>query len=218
VVKLRRCVYCGKIGQTTKEHVVPRCFYPPSKATSRVQRITIRACRPCNDGWADDEAHTKHVLLVAGQSNAAVQELWQSAFRAMTAAADGRRRLFDLVDQLVPMIVDGEERRVIYPARDPRVVRVIRKMVRGLCAHHRVATAVPEERVWVDIIDPPPPPEVLATVELHHVERDIIEYWYNDRLVEHPPLQSVWFLRLFERRNFVALVWRQDPADPAARP
>jgi hypothetical protein len=106
------------------------------------------------------------------------------------------------------------ERHVINPARDPRVVRVIRKIVRGLCAHRRVATAVPEDRVWVDIIDPPPSPELLATVELHHVERDIVEYWYDDR-VQHPGLQSVWFLRLFERRNFAALVWRRDPAEVA---
>lgn len=206
--RLRRCVYCGKIGQTTKDHAVPRCFYPPSKATSRVQRITIRACHPCNDGWADDEAHTKNVLLVAGESNAAVQELWPSALRAMTVAADGQRRLFDLVAGLVPTVIDGSERHVIYPARDPRVVRVIRKIVRGLCAHHKVATAVPDERVWVNIVDPPPPRELLASVELHHIERDIIEYWYDDD-VEHPGLQSLWFLRLFERRDFVALVRRQ---------
>jgi hypothetical protein len=212
--RLRRCVYCGKIGQTTKEHVVPRCFYPPSKATSRVQRITIRACRPCNDGWADDEAHTKHVLLVAGEPNAAVQELWASALRAMTIHADGHRRLFDLAERLVPMTIDGRERHVIYPARDPRVVRVIRKIVRGLSAQHHIGTAVPDDRVWVDVLDPPPPPELLDSVELHHVERDIIEYWY-DHSGEHPTIQSVWFVRLFERRNFVALVWRRDPADVA---
>jgi hypothetical protein len=203
--RLRRCVYCGKIGQTTKEHVVPRCFYPPSKATSRVQRITTRACRPCNAGWADDEAHTKHVLLVAGQSNAAVQELWPSAFRAMTAAADGPRRLFDLVDQLVPVMVDGQERRVIYPARDPHVVRVIRKIVRGLSAHHGLSGVVPDDRVCVDVLDPPPPPGLLNTVELHHVERDIIEYWYDDS-GEHPAIQSMWFLRFFERRDFLVRV------------
>jgi hypothetical protein len=204
---VRQCAYCGKVGETTTEHVVPRCFYPESKATSRVQRITVPACRPCNDGWADDEAHTKHVLLVAGQSNAAIQELWPSARRAMTSADDGRRRLFDLVDQLVPMMIDGRERHVIYPARDPRVVRVIRKIVSGLSAHHGVGAVVPDDRVWVDVLDPPPPPELLN--ELHHVERDIIEYWYDRGDGMHPTIQSVWFLRLFERRNFAVLVRRQ---------
>jgi NMD protein affecting ribosome stability and mRNA decay len=82
VVGVRLCSYCGVSPTTDMEHIVPRCFYPSSKATSTVQRVTIPACRSCNDGWADDEAHTKHVLLVAGESNAAVQELWPSAFRA----------------------------------------------------------------------------------------------------------------------------------------
>jgi NMD protein affecting ribosome stability and mRNA decay len=107
-LELRRCVYCGKIGDTTKDHVIPSCFYPPSRATSRVQRITVRACRQCNTGWADDEAHTKHVMLLAGQSNAVIQELWPSAFRAMTVAPDGQRRLSDLLAQFVPMTIDGE--------------------------------------------------------------------------------------------------------------
>jgi len=207
-VKLRRCAYCGKIGKTTKEHVIPSCFYPESKATSRVQRITVRACRPCNDGWADDEAHAKHVLLLAGESNAAVQELWPSARRAMTVADDAKRRLFDVVARLVPTTIDGHERQVIYPGKDERVMRVIRKIVRGLSAHHGVEMAIPDDRVWADVVDPPPPPELLNGIELRHVERDVIEYWYDDS--EHPTIQSVWFLRFFERRPFVDVVRRAN--------
>ena len=203
--EVRRCAYCGKGGETTREHVVPRCFYPESKATSRVQRITVPACRPCNDGWADDEAHAKHVLLLAGESNAAVQELWPSALRAMTVAADARRRLFDVVERLVPTTIDGQERHVIYPDKDERVMRVIRKIVRGSCAHHSVGTAIPDARVSTNVLDPPPPPELLNGIELHHVEQDIIEYWY-DVSDEHPAIQSIWFLRFFERCDFVALV------------
>lgn len=201
----RRCAYCGKADETTREHVIPRCFYPPSRETSRVQRITVRACSPCNAGWADDEAHAKHVLLVAGESNAAVEELWPSALRAMTQADDGRRRLFDLVTQLVPTVIDGRQRHLIYPGRDVRAMRVVRKIVRGLCHHHRVATAVPDARVRAEVLDPPPPPALLKGIELHHAERDIIEYWYDDS-GEHPDIQSMWFLRLFERRNFLVLV------------
>jgi hypothetical protein len=199
------CAYCGTVGDTTRDHVIPSCFYPPSRGSSRVQRITVPACDPCNTGWADHEAHAKHVLLVAGESNAAVQELWPSAWRAMTVAADARRRLLDLVGQLVPTVIDGRERHVIYPGRDERVMRVIRKIVRGLCHHHRIATAVPDARVQVEVLDPPPPPELLKHIELHNAERDIIEYWYDDG-GEHPAIQSMWFLRLFERRDFFGVV------------
>lgn len=30
----------------------------------------------CNRGWSDDEAHFRSVLLLAGEPNEAVQELW----------------------------------------------------------------------------------------------------------------------------------------------
>jgi hypothetical protein len=185
--RVRRCAFCGGLGYTT-EHVIPSCFYPASKARSRIQRITVLACGSCNAGWSDDEAHTKHVLLVAGESNTAVQELWPSAWRAMTSAPDGRRRLLDLVGQLVPTVIDRQERHVIYPGRDERVMRVIRKIVRGLCHHHGVATAIPDARVHAQVVDPPPP-ELLQGIELRHVERDIIEYWYDDR-GEPPAIQS----------------------------
>ncbi len=125
----------------------------------------------------------------------------------MTVADDARRRLFDVVALLVPTTIDGRERYLIDPGKDERVMRIIRKIVRGLCAHHRVGTAIPDARVSANVLDPPPPPELLNGIKLRHVEQDIIEYWYDDS-GEHPTIQSMWFLRFFERRPFVGLVWR----------
>jgi hypothetical protein len=146
------CAYCGtEAWRLEREHIIPRCLYPESRACSRVQRITVPSRGPCNRGWADDEAHFRNVLLVAGESNVAVQEIWEATTRRSYRKADGRRRLQDLVDRMVPVQVEGLKRWMIYPARDERVLRVLRKIVRGLSHFHGVGSAVPEERVWVNV-------------------------------------------------------------------
>ena len=72
----KACAYCGELA-TTVDHVVPSALYPPSKAGSRVQRITVDACGRCNGGWSNDEAHFRNVLLMAAGPNPVTIELWR---------------------------------------------------------------------------------------------------------------------------------------------
>lgn len=70
------CAYCGNGKSGTMDHVVPLALYPPSKATSKLQRITVPACQTCNGSWTDDEPHFRNMMLVAGETNPTVRELW----------------------------------------------------------------------------------------------------------------------------------------------
>src|SRR5277367_6822716 len=73
------CTYCGVTeGPFTKDHVIPPNLYPLSRGSSRVQRITVPACVGCNNDHSDDEAHFRNVILIAGEPNEAVRELWDS--------------------------------------------------------------------------------------------------------------------------------------------
>lgn len=208
----KACAYCGaKAEKLEREHAIPRCLYPKSKANSRVQRITVPSCGRCNRGWSDDEAHFRNVLLVAGAPNAAVQELWETTARRSFTQRDGKRRLLDLADQMIPAQVDGQDRWMIYPARDERVMRVLKKVIRGLSHFHGVESAVAEDRVWADVLKYQIPDELMAEVQFHHRERDVCEYWYEAYNEGEP--SSVWFLRFFDRRVFVAAVTRaEEPA------
>src|SRR6266571_8484988 len=131
------CAYCGEhTRKLEREHAIPNCLYPKSRSQSRVQRITVPSCAACNRGWSDDEAHFRNVLLLAGEPNSAVRELWETTTRRSFEDVDGRRRIKDLVEQFVPIRVEGFNRQMIYPARDNRVRRVLKKIVRGLSHFH----------------------------------------------------------------------------------
>lgn len=204
---LERCAYCGAGASTVeREHVIPRCLYPRSRAASRVQRLTVPSCGRCNRGWSDDEAHFRNVLLLAGMPNSAVQEVWRTSTQRSFREVDGLRRIRDLVDLMVPVQVEGEDRWMIYPGRDPRVIRVVRKIVRGLSHHHGVGSAIADERVWADILKYPIPEYLVNTVHFHHREGDIVEYWYE--AYDVGDVTSMWLLKFYESRVFVAAIAR----------
>lgn len=200
----KSCAYCGAEGvDLEREHVVPSCLYPASKKPALIQRITVPACPSCNRGWADDEAHFRNAILLAGESNDAVQELWPRAKRSFEKV-DGRRRLRDIYQLIESVQVSGAKRLMIYPARDERVLRVVRKVVRGLAYFHGLGTIASDQRVWTDILKYRFPDDLLESVTFHHREPDVFQYWFE--AYKDGEISSVWFLRFFETREFIAAV------------
>lgn len=198
------CAYCGNANATDREHVIPKCLYPPSRSTSRVQRLTVPACSHCNNSWSSDEAHFRNVLMLAGEPNEAVREIWEGSVRRSFAQIDGKTRLAELVQQMVPVKVDGTDRHMVYPARDPRVMRVVRKVVRGLCHHHQVMSPVADQRVRADVMKFVIPQEFLDQMTVEHREKDIATYRYS--VLNELDINSVWLISFYERTEFVGLV------------
>lgn len=200
-----RCAYCGKlISKRDKEHVFPRCLYPPSKASSKVQRLTIPSCRDCNASFADDEAHFRNMLAIAGEPNPARFELWETTIRRSFDKADGWRRVNDIIKEMKPVVTSDGPRHKVYPGEDDRVTRVVRKIVRGLCHHHSVMSPVSDKRVWVDVQKYPIRQELLDQLNHHHREQDIVEYRYQ--IMNEDDINSAWHITFFEEVSFVGLV------------
>jgi hypothetical protein len=207
----RRCAYCGGDEATTVDHVIPRALYPESKRTSKIQRITVPACQGCNRSWVDDEPHFRNILLIAGESTPVVDELWQGKTRRSFDQVDGLRRVRDVAHRLVPVQVAGGERHKVYPADDPRFMRVLRKVIRGLSHHHKVLTAVSNEQMWADVQRFAVPPEFVAEMTAAHADADVVEYRWaivpDDEFVH-----SWWLLKFFGRTPFIGVVFHSVEA------
>jgi hypothetical protein len=85
------CAYCGNPSdKRDKEHVFPRNLYPISKASSKIQRLTIPACNKCNNSWSDDEVHFRNMLVIAGDPlSPAREELWKTTVDRSFELVDG---------------------------------------------------------------------------------------------------------------------------------
>jgi hypothetical protein len=202
----KRCAYCGSDDALTVDHVVSRALYPPSKAASPFARITVPACGACNNGWANDEPHFRNVLLLSGDSTPAVRELWEGKTRRSFAHSDGRKRARDLIVQMVPIRTPEGERHMIYPARDERVLRIVRKIVRGLCHHHGLLSPVHDEQVLANIQRFEVPPQFLAEMTSAHAEEDVLQYRFG--VVDEPEIHSGWLLNFYGRTQFLCIVFR----------
>lgn len=199
------CAYCGKSpAKRDKEHVFPKCLYPPSKGKSKVQRLTIPACRDCNKGWANDEAHFRNMLVLAGKPNTTRRELWETTTLRSFDKADGLARIQDLIARMKPVKVGDSEGHMIFPAEDERVMRVVRKIIRGLCYYHKVRSPVSDQRIWANVLKYVVPQGFLDQMSYHHREQDIVEYRYQ--VLNEEGVNSVWLITFFERVTFIGVV------------
>lgn len=199
------CAYCGKLlTRSDKEHVFPKCLYPPSKAKSKVQRMTVPSCRSCNAGWADDEAHFRNVLALAGKPNSVRSELWNNEILRSFGQIDGRRRVGDVTRQMKLVDTVSGPRYKIYPGEDPRVLRIIRKVIKGLCYYHEILTPVPDHRIYANVLRYVVDPELTKQMIYHHREQDIVDYRYQ--ILNEYEIQSAWIITFFERIPFIGLV------------
>jgi hypothetical protein len=134
-----------------KGHVIPKCMYP-SNADSRIQRPTVPECSECKKIWQEAENLFRDIMVVAGNPNSAVMEQWEGPVKRSFQKPSGRKWARALVEQMVATEDTERPMYKIYPANIPEVMLVIRKIIRGLCHYHSIATSVSDERVWADVL------------------------------------------------------------------
>ena len=125
---------------------------------------------------------------------------------------DGGRRARDLMALMQPATDVAPDRYRIYPGRDPRVLRSVRKLVRGLCHHHGLLSAVPDDRVSADVLTAIVPSELLDAAPLLDADPDVLEYRYFEQHGAEG-MHSVWLLRFYRRTEFSAVVFEEAPGD-----
>ena len=208
--KKKPCAYCGSTDTLReKGHVIPDCMYP-SDTHPRVQRPTVPECLECKKLWQEAENQFRDVMVIAGTPNSAVMEQWDGPVKRSFNKPSGGKWLGALVEQMVVTKTTVGPRYIIYPANDPQVMLVIRKIIRGLCHYHGIATAVSDKRVWADVLKYHIPSYLKQNMKWFHVGPKLLEYAYEPTNDKELNIHSAWFLKFYEEREFVALVSLSD--------
>lgn len=205
----KKCAYCGQADAETVDHVIPGSLYPASIGSS-VQRLTVPACESCNNSWSDDEAHFRTMMTLAGEANAVATELWTGKVARSFRAADGRRRFTDVWANMETVQTPTGERHRIFPASDPRFIRVLRKIVRGLHYHHQLGHPVPDEMAGADLLRYEVPEEITQAMPSYHFGREVFEYQF-ETFDQFPdvPMRSGWLLTFLGNKRFAGWVWKE---------
>lgn len=203
------CAYCGVAGQKlTGDHVFPRGLFPSIQQPFTLQRITVPACEPCNRFYSLDEDHFRFVVALAGSTNPSVSLLWEEKIARSFNRQGGARRISEVMKITERVSVDGEQRLKIYPARDERVLGIVRKCVRGLAHHHRICTVLADRRVSADVQRFNLPTSLEGELQFRGDEPDVVQYAFVENPFEE--IDSFWLIRFFRRTTFMATVSSAD--------
>jgi len=142
---------------------------------------------------------------MSGDQTPVVIELWYGKNLRSLTKEDGRKRARDLSAQMVPVQTPRGERHMVFPGRDERFMRIVRKVVRGLCHHHKLLTPVSDEQVRADVQKFEIPPAFLTEMTSAHAEEDVLRYRFG--VIEDPDIHSCWLLRFFTRTPFFCIVY-----------
>lgn len=204
--KMKPCAYCGLTNSPRERgHVIPVCMYP-SATKLQIQRRTVPECLECKKIWQDAENQFRNVMVIAGTPNKAVMEQWEGPVKRSFKKPSGKKWAKALVDQMVAIKNTDDPRYKIYPANDPAVMLVIRKIIRGLCDYHKIATAISDKRVWADILRYPIPAYLKENMKWFSLGADFFEYAYEITNDEELNIHSSWYLCFYEQREFVGFV------------
>lgn len=213
------CAYCGTTAvERTVGHVVPRNIYR-ANGDSREQLITVPECRNCMASWEGADGAFRDMMVISGEPNQPVQDLWDGTVARSLTRPAGRQWARDIVNRTVAREVNGEVRHLVFPGQDPKVMHVVRRIVRGLCHYERISTAVPDGKVWAQVMDYEVPEEYQAQMTWRRPGSKIFRYGFivmNDTAAN---IHSFWLLTIFERRVFHGIVaLTEGPEFPAGVP
>ncbi len=204
--KKKKCAYCGlQEGTCTGGHVIPDCMYP-DKSDARIQRLKVPECPACGATWLHDEDHFRSVILMCGEANELANEKWHGSVSRSFGYAGGPRSVRD-IHELMNSVPTLPGRYMIYPERDERVMRVLRKIIRGLCHKHEVGTAIADNQVHAMVERFTIPPAFRDLFVRHSLGDQFCWYSYCDqRGQEDGSVHSAWEIEFYGRTRFFCIV------------
>lgn len=209
------CAYCGRQeGTCHGGHVIPACSYPEN---NKYEQIRVPECHVCKAYWQDDDARFRDVITLSGDANELASEKFFGPIKRSFTKPSGEKWRRALADMLVPVDVDGAPRHLIYPLRDERVMRIMKRIVRGLCHWHDLGTCITEAQVLVDVYRFTIPPVFRAEFKRESLNDNFCWYEHRDSR-DCEGLHSTWVIEFYRRTRFFCLVsasaegWVQEAA------
>lgn len=216
--KIGTCVYCGKVGPLTRDHIPPKTLF----ATRPPDLITVPCCEKCNKGFSGDDTYFRDVVSMRADvgDHPEVQRNMDAVLRSVVRPE--QRKYWDgilggaqLRDVLSPSgLYVGQ--RPAYDVNVGRLDRVVARIVKGLFYHefnrrlpetHEVAAYFEEGFGCVDSTTMANVLRLCSNVTAEvPTERgaNVFRFWY--KAAEDSPDTSLWVLQFYGTLGFMAVV------------
>jgi len=194
----KKCAYCGGEANTD-DHVIPKNLYPKSIRNQNVQLLTVPSCKKCNEGFSDDEEHFRNILVFGGHNNEIVNELYHDKVYPSFSERKSMRHFWQLVDSMEEIDTSSGKKHIIFPIKDIKFERVLRKIFRGLGYKH-FRCCLSKEHIKVGVFQYQMP-EFLKKEKWYNCVPEVFSYIFYIFLVDDG-LFSCWLFKFFESRYY----------------
>lgn len=213
-----QCVYCGRVGSLTDDHVPPQGLCGKPRPTDLIR---VPSCGGCNIGASKDDEYFKTMMVLKERagSHPEAEAIRDSVFRglAMPQKTRFRRRILAGIHQQ-PLVTPaglyiGHAR--AYDVDLSRLDRVVARVTRGLYWHHHNHVRLPGDHeigVWSEdglrgisqtdavqlrrtLVDP------ILNNPVRSIGRDVLRYRFAAGDHEHV---TAWLLEFYEDVKFLA--------------
>lgn len=198
----KKCAYCGGLSNTN-DHVIPKNLYPISIRKQNVQLLTVPSCDKCNAGFSDDEEHFRNIITVGGYNSPIVNELFYYKVYPSFSNRKSLRHLHQLWNDMNEINTSNGKRHIIYPMRDKKFVRILKKIFSGLCFYH-FRNYIPKENIYVDVLKDEIPKFIIEE-NWYNIVPEVFEYLFGIYITEEGYV-SLWMIRFFENRYYLGKI------------
>lgn len=220
--KKNECVYCGTMENLTRDHAVPKSFFPEPRPSNL---ITVPSCRACNESFSLDEEYclTKLVLRDDLSDHPNVPYLLTKIFRGFEKGKKGRFLLALRRDtKPVDAYSDGGiflGKRIGYTAKLERIERVVEKIIKSLFFHHQQKRIPADYKISVfytrslnPVIAVQAQIKVILNMLASEPSRILGDkvFSYKFRVLDDDPLSSLWVMIFFGKVIFLGMVMPND--------
>jgi hypothetical protein len=220
ILKTGECIYCGKLGALTADHIPPKNLFPRPRPSNL---ITVPSCHKCNKGFELDDEYFRFAVTTGIDGAAFPRELALS-IEAINKLKDTKKIRF-----AQKMLASRTRESVYTPAGiylgeawalnidAARVEKVVSRVIRGLFYSHS-EKRLPEFKqivirsnwpgwnsgsnsedvaAWKEIFD------ALCSVQMRVISEGVFRYSYI--MDDEVPSGSAWWLSFYEHRNFLGV-------------
>jgi hypothetical protein len=220
------CVYCGKVGEISNDHIPPKNLFSPPRPSNL---ITVPSCKECNQQASKDDEYFWSVLSMRYDTfeHPEVSKNKTKLFRALQKPEQkGFRDL--LLNSL--SIVDSYTPAGIYLGKTgacsvnmKRVNAVIKRITRGLFYKSKGRRLPDNYRVWaycINDIDELPQQSNTAVKDIITsvlqgksltIGNDVFRYWHRFAIDEEN--SSAMVLSFYNKVNFLTLTMPNEKND-----
>ena len=198
----KKCAYCGGLANTN-DHVIPKNLYPISIRKQNVQLLTVPSCYKCNAGFSDDEEHFRNIITVGGYNSPIVNELFYDKVHPSFSKGKSLRHLNQLWTNMNEINTLNGKRHIIYPTRDKKFVRILKKIFSGLSFYH-FRNYIPKENINVDVLKDEIP-KFIIEANWYNIVPEVFEYIFGSYITDEGYV-SLWMVKFFENRYYLGKI------------